>query len=48
MKEKAKIGIIGTGQIGKSHIHRYRDISGAEIAAVCDINEAEARRVAEE
>ncbi|MBN1875180.1 MAG: Gfo/Idh/MocA family oxidoreductase [Anaerolineae bacterium] len=47
MTEKARIGIIGVGQIGKSHIHRYQDIEGAEIVAIADINEAEAKRVAE-
>jgi predicted dehydrogenase len=43
-----RIGIIGVGQIGKRHIIRYRDIVGAEIVAVADIDEAEARRVAAE
>lgn len=44
--EAVKIGIIGVGQIGKQHIEKYRGIEGAEIVAVCDVNEAEARRVA--
>ena len=43
-----KLGIIGVGQIGKSHIKRYQDVLGAEIVAVADINEAEAQRVAKE
>lgn len=49
MSEKVKIGIIGVGQIGKSHIHNYIEHCSDEItiAAVADINEAEARRVAE-
>ncbi|KPK59385.1 MAG: oxidoreductase [Planctomycetes bacterium SM23_32] len=58
MSDKVKLGIIGTGQIGKSHIAHYLGLSrgrwslppvpGAEIVAVCDINEAEVRRVAKE
>ncbi|MCM3629172.1 Gfo/Idh/MocA family oxidoreductase [Paenibacillus glycanilyticus] len=46
--EAIKIGIIGVGQIGKQHIEKYRAIAGAQIVAVCDVNEAEARRVAEQ
>jgi len=47
MSEKIKIGIIGVGQIGKLHVQNYKNIPEAEIVAVCDINEAEARRVGE-
>ncbi|NBD28161.1 Gfo/Idh/MocA family protein [Paenibacillus glycinis] len=46
--ETVKIGIIGVGLIGKHHIEQYASIEGVEIAAVCDINEQEARRVAEQ
>ncbi|RXZ83740.1 gfo/Idh/MocA family oxidoreductase [Paenibacillaceae bacterium] len=48
MSEKVKIGIIGVGQIGKLHLDRYQPIPDAEIVAVCDVNEAEARRTAEQ
>lgn len=48
MADTVKIGIIGTGQIGKQHLRRYGKLSGAQIIAVADINEAEAKRVAEE
>ncbi|MBO1005333.1 Gfo/Idh/MocA family protein [Pseudogracilibacillus auburnensis] len=44
---KIRIGIIGVGLIGKSHLHNYSSIPGAEIVAVCDINGEEAQRVAE-
>ena len=47
MADTIKLGIIGVGQIGKSHVKRYKDIPGAEIVAVADVNEAEANRVAE-
>lgn len=46
MKEKIRLGIIGVGQIGKRHIATYQKIAGAEVVAVADINEAEAKRVA--
>jgi len=48
MADKVKIGIIGVGQIGKSHVRRYAEIPASEIVAVADINEAEAQRVAKE
>jgi len=43
-----RLGIIGTGQIGKSHIRRYQEVPDCEIVAVADINKAEAKRVAAE
>ena len=47
-KRKVRVGIIGTGQIGKAHIRNYQNIPDCEIVAVADINEPEARRVADE
>jgi predicted dehydrogenase len=47
MSETIRVGIIGVGQIGKHHISSYQSIPGAQIVAVADVNEAEARRVAE-
>jgi predicted dehydrogenase len=44
---KIRIGIIGVGIIGKAHLDQYADITGAEVVAVCDINEREARQVAD-
>ncbi|MEO8606368.1 MAG: Gfo/Idh/MocA family oxidoreductase [Chloroflexota bacterium] len=46
-REPVRIGIIGVGQIGKHHLNNYSKIPDAQIVAVADINEAEARRVAE-
>jgi predicted dehydrogenase len=46
--EKIRLGIIGTGQIGKVHLERYQQIPGAEVIAVADINEKEAARAAAE
>ncbi|MHC4480394.1 MAG: Gfo/Idh/MocA family protein [Planctomycetota bacterium] len=46
MGEEVGIGIIGTGQIGKRHLNRYRDVPGARVAAICDIDARELERVA--
>ncbi|MDE0430476.1 MAG: Gfo/Idh/MocA family oxidoreductase [Caldilineaceae bacterium] len=47
-QEKTRIGIIGVGQIGKKHVRVYSGMPHVEIAAIADIDEAEARRVAGE
>ena len=39
-KDRVRVGIIGTGQIGKMHLERYRHIAGAEVVAVADIKTA--------
>src|SRR5438309_6269872 len=44
--DRVRVGVIGVGQIGKSHVEGYSKIEGVEIAAVADVNEAEAARVA--
>jgi len=43
-----RLGIIGVGQIGKSHLRNYAKIEGAEIVAAADVNETELKRVAQE
>src|SRR5438445_336120 len=43
---RIRIGVIGTGQIGKRHLSNYQEIEDAEIVAVADLNEPEAQRVA--
>lgn len=47
-KDRVRIGVIGVGQIGKSHLHNYVEKckEEVEIVAVADINQAEAERVA--
>jgi predicted homoserine dehydrogenase-like protein len=47
MDDELKVGIIGVGQVGKRHVERYQQLSGVEIVAVADIDQAEATRVAE-
>lgn len=46
-RKPVRIGVIGVGQIGKHHLNNYSKIPDAQIVAVADVNEAEARRVAE-
>lgn len=49
MSGKLKVGVIGTGMIGKSHVHGYMGMSNdVEIVAVADLDENEAKRVAQE
>jgi len=48
MSETVKLGVIGTGQIGKAHLKRYQQVAGAEVVAVCDLDEPEARRAADQ
>jgi predicted dehydrogenase len=45
--DRIRVGVIGVGIIGKHHIGEYSKNDGAEILAIADLNEAEARRVAE-
>ncbi len=47
MADKVKIGIIGCGQIAKIHLGHYDKIPEAEIVALCDIREDEARQIAD-
>ena len=35
---KIKVGVIGAGNIGVAHAFAYRDIPGAELWAIADIN----------
>ena len=46
MGKEIRIGIIGVGMIGKSHINTYQKVPDAKIVAVCDVNKEEARKVA--
>jgi predicted dehydrogenase len=45
--KKIKIGLIGTGYIGVVHLEMLRRISGVEVVAVADSNQALARSAAE-
>ena len=48
MSDTVRIGMIGVGQISKSHLNRYQAIPGVEIVAAADINETELNRVADQ
>ncbi len=48
MSDTVKLGIIGTGQIGKRHLQRYQEIPGAQMIAACDLDEQELQRVAKQ
>lgn len=48
MKNKVRIGVIGTGQIGKSHIKRYTEIPEVELVGLCDLRLDEAQKAAAE
>jgi len=42
-----KIGIIGTGVISQLHLQAYEKIAGAEVIALCDLDESMLRKKAE-
>lgn len=42
-----RVGIIGVGLIGKTHIENYLKINGVEVVAVADMNERELDKVSE-
>ena len=44
-RKTVRIAFVGVGQIGKQHLERYRKIEDAEVVAIADINEEEAKRV---
>jgi predicted dehydrogenase len=42
-----RVAVIGAGQFGHNHARVYSEIAGVELVAVCDINEATGRAVAQ-
>ncbi|MCY3022934.1 MAG: Gfo/Idh/MocA family oxidoreductase [Planctomycetota bacterium] len=46
MGKEVRIGVIGVGMIGKSHISTYQKIPDARLVAVCDVDKEEAQKVA--
>lgn len=47
MEKKIKIGIVGAGNISKSHIKAYSSVSEVEVVAICDINEDKLNKTAD-
>lgn len=45
--DKVKVGIVGLGMVCYSHIDAYEAHPDAEVTAVCDLNETQAKAVAE-
>lgn len=45
--DKVRVGIIGVGAFGESHVVGYRSLPYVELAAVCDTNAARAQEIAE-
>lgn len=48
MGKTIRIGVIGAGLIGKAHLRNYSGIPDAEVVAICDVNEQEAAKVAQQ
>ena len=49
MKESdIRIGVVGAGAIGPSHMYSIDQVAGAKLSAICDIREEAARGAAEE
>lgn len=49
MESELKIGVVGTGAIGRTHVERIsRRLRGGRVVAVSDIDASQAKRVAEE
>lgn len=46
--EKLKIGVIGTGHLGKLHTKMFKQIANCELVGIYDSNPAQAKTVAEE
>ncbi len=46
-QERIRVGVIGTGQIGKSHLRTYSNIPQAEIVAVSDIPRTKSGKITE-
>ena len=46
--KKLRIGLVGAGNIAKTHLHAYKNVKDAEIVALCDINEITLKETAKE
>lgn len=48
LMKKLRIGLIGAGNIAKTHLAAYKNVENAEIVAICDINPEVLKKTAEE
>ena len=46
--EKKRVGVIGSGMIGKQHVEALRRIPCVEVVSLAEMNEALGRKMAEE
>ncbi|MBN2640098.1 MAG: Gfo/Idh/MocA family oxidoreductase [Victivallales bacterium] len=46
--EKLKVGVLGTGALGRHHARLYKMIENAELVGIFDVSEENARKVGEE
>lgn len=46
MEPRLRAGVVGTGRLGREHARIYRDLPGAELAGVMDVDQACAEQVA--
>src|SRR5207253_10780040 len=42
--EKVNVAVIGIGGRGKEHVRRYRQLTSARVAALCDVDTAQTER----
>ncbi len=48
VNDQVRVGVVGVGAIGPSHIHSIGEVDGCRLSAVCDVREDAAHRVAKE
>lgn len=48
MSHKIRIGVIGVGAIGPSHVFSIHQVEGCELSAICDIRPEAAKKLADE
>jgi D-apiose dehydrogenase len=46
--DRLRAGLIGCGFFAQNHLHAWRDIADVELAVVCDLDGAKAKRAAQE
>lgn len=46
-KDKLRVGVIGSGFAGRSHLEGYKNVEDADLVAICDVSEERAKEMAE-
>jgi len=46
-KDKLRVGVIGSGFAGSSHIEGYKNVEDADLIAICDVSKERAKEAAE-